>query len=486
VGNPRDHTWGILAIVDNAYTTLNPTAENPHPNGASQGVDYGARACNSARVAVYVPTSGAVTKGNTAYGEYSTLVGIGGADWYPGCNNGVAGTVHPGQVDAGNRYETCVSLAYTSGYVGGGGSHDILYPEGGDSDCDSRIVVNEPYVHFPAGDVRAGPGFSDRGSCSIDSTASIHTLTRTTGTRPVGSGAQLAAQALGDIQGFSSANLRELFPTGSTGLTFANTENTSGGSGEAPNTGGRAGIASNYCIADYYDTMPKNTPTDTASTTATINTSPHATDVKSYSGHTITLHGGTVGLGTQQAIYIENGDLYIDGNITFAGADTGWNSLSDIPSLYIIVKNANIYIADNVTQLDGIYVAQPNRGDTTKGVVDTCANGTHHYQATEIFTNCKHQLVVNGAFVANKIFLNRAYSSLRYGQPGESKLYSPAHDCGHPGRDTPPSGPTSNTDCAGEIFNFSPEFYLQQPAITNSGGPTSGRFDSYTSLSPVL
>ena len=73
--------------------------------------------------------------------------------------------------------------------------------------------------------------------------------------------------------------------------------------------------------------------------------------------------------------------------------------------------------------------------------------------------------MVNGAFVADKVFLNRSYSSLRYSQSGEYPT-NPGHNCGNSGLDVP-AGATSAPDCAAEIFNFSPEIFL--PQLPNNG-----------------
>lgn len=356
-----------------------------------------------------------------------------------------------------------------------------------DSAC-SAPVTNEPYAHFFGGDVQAGPGFSEGETCQVDPNGQIRTLTRTTGPLPKGSGSQFAAQALGDIQGLSTATLRRIIPTSSTGLSFSNTENTGGGTFDAPNTGGKFGLGGSYCIPDYFGTKPKETTVNTTATTAPIGTA--GAQWYRPAGGKVTIDGGTVAAGTQQAIFIENADVYIRGNIQFGGATTGWNSLKDIPSLYIIVKNGNVRIDPSVTQLDGIYIAQPNSG-TAKGVISTCGTADRSFAAYEIFNTCKNQLVVNGAFVARQVFLNRSFGSLRYaeryaGTSGESPLYGSAHACGEAGSDVPVGGPLVSNDCAAEIFNFSPEFYLAQPATTPSSGPASGKFDSITSLSPVL
>jgi hypothetical protein len=95
-----------------------------------------------------------------------------------------------------------------------------------------------------------------------------------------------------------------------------------------------------------------------------------------------------------------------------------------------------------------------------------------------LLSNCKSQLLVNGSFVAQHVYLDRSFGSVRNAYPGEHLTGTP-YNCTD-------SGNTPYGDCAGEIFNFSPELYLIQPAFEPSGGPTSGKYDYVTSLAPVL
>ena len=141
-----------------------------------------------------------------------------------------------------------------------------------------------------------------------------------------------------------------------------------------------------------------------------------------------------------------------------------------------MVEGGSIYIDPGVRQLDGVYVAQ--KGGGTGGNIYTCASGVGQFPETDLLSQCRNQLVVNGAFVAEKVYLERSWGSLRNAQPGE-KLQLTNRDCGD-------SGTTTLNDCAAEIFNYSPELYLAQPAITPIGGPSTGKYDFITSLSPVL
>jgi hypothetical protein len=125
-----------------------------------------------------------------------------------------------------------------------------------------------------------------------------------------------------------------------------------------------------------------------------------------------------------------------------------------------------------------VYVSQPDNSGNN-GYIYDCSNGTTPYTPSDDLLNkCDSQLQVNGAFVSNKVFMDRAFSSMRYGSPGES-ITNTFKGCGA-------SDSTGSGDCSAELFNFSPELYLQQPAMSEINGPNSGEYDYITSLSPVL
>ncbi len=62
---------------------------------------------------------------------------------------------------------------------------------------------------------------------------------------------------------------------------------------------------------------------------------------------------------------IEDGDLIINNNIEYGNCDTGNCSVKDTASLAFIVLNGNIKIANNVTEMDGVYYVQ--KGDEGTG-----------------------------------------------------------------------------------------------------------------------
>jgi hypothetical protein len=387
----------------------------------------------------------------------------------------------------------------THGWVGP--DNGILQPTGSDTKSNCGKVVNEPYTHFFGSDVTAGGGFGL--SCQKTAKGIIYAYNETPGGAPNsankgGTGAQFGAHAMDVIEGLGSANLRSSAPTGLSGLSFANTEHL-GGSSPSQITGGYQGDAglSNFCVPDYFSDMSAATASTTPKSDPSV--TPGVTGQSYYKpapGTVLQINAATIANGVNQAIFV-------DGNVEITGSGIKYNdtdprgSVKDIPSFYLIVKNGNIHIDPSVTQLDGVYVAQPVNPDVTKlngvtipqpettnktGIINTCwlANATN-----SIYNNCKNQLVINGAFVANRVLLARSYSSLRYSQSGEHNMPGSARSCGNADKDVPASQPTA-PDCAAEIFNFSPELYMSQPAINARFGAPSGKYDSITSLSPVL
>ncbi len=410
-----------------------------------------------------------------------------------------------GPATPGVKYCSTVTITNSTGWLGPNGT--ILSPAPGTDTAGCFTVVNEPYAHFLGSDVSAGGGFKTStattgptglpvaaGSCTTVSPAgSIKTYTRDvgfngggSGAPPVGSGVQIGALSIGPIEGFNSAQLRGSSPTGSTGLSFANTANVGGGSLPNPTLGGN--LAGTHCVPDYFSTKPKTGITADSSNGPISLTGMSGTKYYTPASRTLVINGGTINNDTNLVIYV-SGNVRITAPITYANADTlnGWGGLEHIPSLYIIaapdstpaVNSGNVYIDPGVNQLDGIYVAQPEPNTNRGGGIYTCANGTSRFSYAQMLGNCHSQLVVNGAFVAWQAYLDRSFGSLRNSSSGEYYQKGSNKACGD-------SGNTTFGDCAGEIFNFSPELYLTQPPMDSIGGPTSGIYDSLTSLSPVL
>jgi hypothetical protein len=386
-------------------------------------------------------------------------------------------------ITPGDSFCAHVTIDNAHGWLGPDGVINGA-PRTGDSGCLN--VVNEPYVHFLGSDVMAGGGFGD--NCVIDN-GGIYTYLKQTGSGtnlPRGSGVQIGALAINAIDGFSSAMLRGSDPKGSTGLSFANSANVDPGTGPGnPHEGGHLGGASR-CLEDYYGGKSKDITDDTGSSSLNLATL-SGENTKSYNpgGNgtgTLTINSSSpIAPGTKTAIYVK-GDVHITSNIEYGsidGSSANWGTIENVPSLRLIVYGGKVTIDNNVTQLDGLYVSQPNGNNG--GSIYTCEISTY----SAVLDNCRNQLVVNGAFVAKQVFLLRSFGSLRNSSPGERLINAIKTCASYTG-----TADTSRGDCAAEIFNFSPELYLSQfggdPGGTPTTGPTKGTYDYITSLSPVL
>ena len=376
----------------------------------------------------------------------------------------------PSSIKAGDQYCSHVIIDPANGYADSGGN---IYPNG--RNAAERVsptcptVHNEPYFHVLNSDVSAGGGFG--ANCTVID-AGINAYTRTTGTQAAGSGVQIGALSIKGNYGLNTANLRTSAPVASLGLAFSNTSNTSGGSSHSPAMGGNLGtMGSNSCVPDYYATKSADLAADTANSVdvSTLNGKKYYQP----NGGTLTITSSAgIANGKGIVLYVE-GNVAIPGNIGFIGA-ANYGSPDTIPSLYIIAKG-NIYVGQNVTSLDGEYIAQPNGG--SGGNIYSCASGSTPLKG---LGECRQQLVVNGSFVAQRVYLLRTFGSIRDSLSGEYLGKARATNvCSD-------SGTTSLGDCASEIFNFSPESYLARPPFPPSSGPTTGKYKYITSLAPVL
>lgn len=426
-------------------------------------------------------------------------------DYYSGPRNGfgtqdtlTTGSKPPvAPLNPGDTYCSYIQIDnWNTGYRGPGNSTDIADTKvipGSDTDSSCTKIVNEPYVHFFGSDVSAGGGFTGI-SPNCTNTGGINTYTATTGFNnggtgpPVGSGVQIGALTIGPINGFSSALLRGSSPEGSTGLSFSNTFNVSGTGPGAPGLGGYVG--GKHCINDYATKLPNGiaatpTPPNLSVTTATNGdgTVNKGTPVlyTPPTGSTLTISASTIAEATNQAIFIKGNNIHvrITGNIVYNIPATGWGGIERIPSLLIVVVGGDITVDAAVNQLDGIYVSEPDSSNSG-GTIHTCTEAAAG--DTSLYDNCRHQLLVNGAFVAKHVYLDRSFGTLRNGSAGDY-LYNPTGSpvCGDSGSTASDNVNRAYNDCAAEIFNFDPEVYLSQPPITPSRG-----YDYITSLSPVL
>ncbi|HEU4966215.1 MAG TPA: hypothetical protein VFT53_01910 [Candidatus Saccharimonadales bacterium] len=315
----------------------------------------------------------------------------------------------------------------------------------GSKTCSSTFpVIYLPYMSVYGGDVTVGasPDYTN-GACSmdVDARAGIYSWNNHA-TNFSGAGTQYAVQALAQIQDFASAqNSTNTTPAG---LSIANYYNPANASQLNPSQGlfgGYAGATTNDC--DFTSDLT------TAPTTANM-----------------TIGATTVAVGAQDIRYVKNADVYINGNIVYAGSGGSWTNVGQIPFFKLVVVGGNIYIGSNVTQLDGLFVAEPIVGAggvvSTNGNIYTCASG-FGAQANPMlpgyYAQCNKQLTVNGAFVADQVHFLRTYGSV-----GQAQI-----------TDTPAASH------AGEAINYTPELWLPR-----GGSVAAGNYNAITGLPPVL
>ncbi len=164
--------------------------------------------------------------------------------------------------------------------------------------------------------------------------------------------------------------------------------------------------------------------------------------------------------------YTKDSDVYISGNIAYVNSGSGWTQLTDIPSFKLVVTGGNIYIDNNVTRLDGVYVALPVADPVTDvisgGEIFTCATSigvVPNKTSTSYTSTCNHPLTVNGAFSAKQIHFDRTSGTV-----GQAR-----------------ASDTFNTAGPAEKFIYSPEMWLP-----NGSGNSSFDILYYQGLPPVL
>lgn len=304
-------------------------------------------------------------------------------------------------------------------------------------------VVGKPTVKVNGGDVAVGGALTSGGICGASPSSSIVGWPHA----PVydASGTEFGAFASRDIFGFSTARINSNLAMAPRSLAFANSPMSGG-----DRYGGSFGPMP--CIADHYGAMPAGLPNmglgalgggaglDGAYQTnsGTINNNP------------------VIQNGQQVTIYV-NGNLYIGAN-GISYNRTGWVTTADIPALKIVAYGGNIYIDPSVSNLDGIYVAQPNGG--VGGHIYTCATQTGPIANTSLYNSCRTTLTVNGAFVARQVHLGRT------------------------GGGSGVEGGTAIRGETSEEFNYLPELWLGNWPQDNTSSST--KYDAFISLPPVL
>jgi hypothetical protein len=342
------------------------------------------------------------------------------------------------------------------GYWTGGNITEITWtyrgimPGGGNLTCSSSVDPESPpptpftgpYHKVYGGDVTVGGGFGD--ICEVDASATILGSNKLSGGNYVGAGTQLAAMALGVINGFGSSQSNTTAKTKQ--LTLANTE-------DANAYGGNLNPLHKTCAPDFW--VGQRTATEKTASSLSIATLDAGAN--QHEGN-VTFTGGNLALGQRKTLYVE-GNVRITGNITY-NLDSPYTSIKSIPSFRLIVKG-NIYVDPDVTELNGVFVAMPNGTDdtTASGRFYTCSPAMRAPNAGEL-ASCNNLLTVYGSVLADLIKFTRTRGTVDNATTGErynNNLGSPA-----------------------EKFIYTPETWL----TSDFGG--IGDNDAFVTLPPVL
>ena len=297
---------------------------------------------------------------------------------------------------------------------------------GGQSfDCEGTVFFEAtgPYYKVYGGDVSVGGGFGE--ACTIQNDATILAFNKKVGDNHVGAGTQLAAYALGVINGFGTSQART--PTSRKQLTFANTAPTNLFGGELD----QKHIA---CIPDYWAGVSR----------AGVISNPNASSLGGLHkivDDEVTLNARNLGISERITLYIE-GNVRIAGDIRYAGGSPSnpqsllYTGLSQVPSFRLIVKG-NIYVDPDVRELNGTFVAIPKTpNDANSGKFYTCSNNFGPPNVDQLRGACRNLLTVYGSVVADTIKLTRSRGNVdnanvneRYnnndGEPAEKFIYTP-------------------------------------------------------------
>ncbi|HVX58599.1 MAG TPA: hypothetical protein VG964_02585 [Candidatus Saccharimonadales bacterium] len=281
-----------------------------------------------------------------------------------------------------------------------------------------------------------------------------------------GASSQYGAFALGDIQGDASGN--GFYSGGAQAgsvshsySTFANTSASSwGGSFEG-------NVPQSSCIPDYYDKL--SSYTSVSSWNQGDSTPPDGVfKATAPVGNPYTLINQDVNIrnGRSVTVYV-NGNVYINHNITYT-----LNTVDDVPKFALVVKGS-IYIDPAVSELDGLYIAQPAGTDLTAddGDIWTCHGANSDqvlYSYPAFIAACASKLTVNGSLVAKQVNLTRDNGNISSATTSEDALSA-----------------AQGSNNIGEVINYMPTMVIGGPFF-NPETVNNYKVESLISLPPVF
>ncbi len=283
------------------------------------------------------------------------------------------------------------------------------------------------------------------------------------GNKSSGAGSEFGASALGSVQGDAAKTYG--FSTASSGyknLTFANEQEWGGFlEGTNPQT---------HCVPDYFGTKQNSPQAVTNNNDVDVSSLASGQHKASPGGGITTVHAnGKIGADKKITLFVE-GDVFISKDSSNEGItyDARSSYTADNAPKFALVVKGNIYVAPDVTQLDGLYIAQPDSTPASSGVIWTCHTNNANVP-TDVFVSaaCRTKLTVNGAFIAKQVNLLRI-------QPNSA----------NGGIDSAVANEPPSSANIAEVFNFTPEMVV-------GGGffnPTTStnKIESLINLPPVF
>lgn len=340
-----------------------------------------------------------------------------------------------------------------------------------------KAVELHPYLKVTGGDVFAGGWINNGNSDCSTSTSSNYqapTIAGASVTNPkkggilayavgrTGASSDFGAFAMGLIEGDSTKNYG--FYTGQTtstsGLSFANNNL---GFGTTYWGGYFAGASQQtHCIPDYFGTKQVTATITTVSCTnlnvaslpadGQYKTTPSGTACDITAGVNAAIGSGNA----RRVTLFVYGDAYISHSITYQGGYT-----TDQTPKFTLVAQGNIFVDKGVSNLAGLYIAQPNltidATGTNSGSFWTCHTAapdipTGHW----IYQNCGTRLTIDGAVIAKQLDFVRI--------PGDV---------------------LDNNANPAEVINYTPEMVMGGPFF-NPPATTTPKINSLISLPPVF
>lgn len=225
-----------------------------------------------------------------------------------------------------------------------------------------------------------------------------------------------------------------------------------------------------HCATDYFHATAKvSNPTFEIVSDIKINPGADGLGATSYDGQyyvkpagsyvEIRNGAGQVGRGDRITIYVD-GNVYISKNITYQNWGFDLSSKSNDAPYLTIIARGNISVAPNVTELDGLYIAQPDSAGNRGAFISCSLDGINPANADQVTSSCRdNALTVNGAVIAQHVYPLRSIGTLVNG-------------AGH----------------AAENFTYAPSIIMGQPNFKSNSGVVvpGGPLDSLFALPPVF